>query len=111
MANLAVGHTFTEADTKADYQVTITDPDASNAAVNVTGFTVKLYAYGIRTAAAIAAITATLTTPASGIVTFDCTTIAAAADSYRCQIELTDGSAKIQRTNDFLLVVKAKVEG
>lgn len=110
MSNLDVRATFTKGDTLADYQSTLKDPSNSNAAINVTGYTIKLYAYGIRAATAIAAITATLTDAANGVVTFDATTIAAAADSYRCQIELTDGSAKIQRTQDFLLVVKAKVE-
>jgi hypothetical protein len=112
MANLPVRATFTVGDTLADYQSTIKDPSNSNTAIDVTGYTVKLYAYAVRDAAAVAAITGALTTPASGVVTFDCATIVAAgADGYRCQIELTDGSAKIQRTQDFLLVVKAKVEG
>ena len=102
--------TFTEGDTLADYQPALKDPDDGDAAINVTGFTVKLFATDKRAKVTVAAITAALTTPASGIVTFDCKTIAAAAGNYDCQIELTDGTPEVQRTEDFAIAVKRKVE-
>lgn len=101
---------FTHGDTKADLQPTIKDPDNSNNAINLTGFTVKLHTKNQRTSATPSAITAALTDAANGIVTFDCVTIAANEGRYLCQIELIDGSAKTQRTDDFAIGVKEKVE-
>jgi len=101
---------FTHGDTRALLQATLQDESNNNAAIDVTGYTVNLYAEDRRSDSSLAAIPATLTDATNGIVTFDCRTITATEGYYDCQIELIDTSAEIQRMKDFAIVVKEKVE-
>ncbi len=108
MANYVVKHEFTVGDTDADRSYTLKE---NGSAMNLTGYTaVKLYAWHRSTDAAVAVITGTITTAASGIVTFDHTTIAATAGTYYAQIETTNASAEVRRSPYFALEVRKKVE-
>ena len=108
MANYVVKHTFTVGDTDADRSYTLKE---SGTALNLTSYTaVKLYAWRRNTDTAIAVITGTITTAASGIVTFDHTTIAATAGTYYAQIETTNASTEVRRSPRFALEVETKVE-
>jgi hypothetical protein len=109
MASLPVEAVFTKGDTKADYKPTLKDP-TDDTAIDVSGFTVKLYWKDRRAGTTGTEITAALTDPTNGIVTFGCSTIAAATGTYDCHVELTDGGALVQRMQDFRLVTKGKVE-
>ena len=108
MANYVVKHEFTVGDTDADRSYTLKE---NGVVVNLTGYTaVKLYAWHRNTDAAVAVITGSITTPSSGLIAFDHTTIAATAGTYYAQIETTNASAEVRRSPYFALEVKAKVE-
>ena len=110
MAVIPVKGDYKKGDTAADLELTLEDRDDGNAVIDVTGFTVKLLASNLREGVDVAAINAVLTDAVNGIVTWDCVTIAAAEGNYRCNVELTDAGAKVQRMDPFQINVGPKSE-
>ena len=111
MANYPVKHTFTKGDTDASRSYTLKE---NGAVLNLTGYSgVKLFAWHRNTDAAVnpAGLAGTITTPASGLITFDHATIAAAVGTYYAQIETTTTlGSKVRRTPYFGLEVLEQVE-
>lgn len=113
MANTAI---FTKNDTMCVLRTTLIDPDNNNLPINVTGFTVKLYSKSRQGGAGPTAITGTLADAANGIVEFDCATICSYTtgistwpETFDCQIEITDTTPKVQRSEDFTITVKDQI--
>lgn len=111
MTNQAILHTFTEDDTRALIDLSIVDPANGNAAVDLTSFTLTLYARGLRDTTVIGPIAGVIQGSATaGICRFDFETVCAhGADRYQCQVNLKDGSDDEQRSEDFYIQVKEKI--
>lgn len=81
---------------------------ATDAAVNITGFTPWLRGRGKRQTSAFSSIQGTVESGSGGQARFDWKALTATADFYICQAYLVDGSSQIQTAEvDFALVVKA----
>lgn len=86
-------------DTRPSLEVTITD-EVTGAAIDVTGATVLLKFRAVGASTLTSTLTAALTTPGSGVVTFDWaddpTALAGDAGDYEGEVEITFVGGSVQ---------------